>query len=342
MKAKSASSRRPDPRRPAVRRRPAAGVVPCEDESLFLPQQRSYADCYVWRMAAAERRAWTERASPALGTLRVFSCGLFVEAHGHEWERTGLNEGVLIYCTEGKGFFRQDDREWTVQAGDLIYCPPLTHHRYWADAQQPWTIYWMHLSGELLSHYEDLLGLVARGPVRHIGFHGNIVADFARLATHPVRTSASDEELFCIQANAVAILGRLGALPHNIAEIAAAYGPIHKAMAVMKESLGQAFDLPRFAATAGCGIFHFSRQFRRVTGLPPGEWFIRQKMQRARELLTLPNILVKGVANRLGYTDPLYFSRIFKRIVGLPPEAYRRKMARMHGLDDHPDSGANG
>ncbi len=56
------------------------------------------------------------------------------------------------------------------------------------------------------------------------------------------------------------------------------------------------------------------------------------KMRRARELLTLPNIRVKGVAARLGCTDPLYFGRIFKQIVGLPPEAYSRKAARMHGL----------
>ena len=61
-------------------------------------------------------------------------------------------------------------------------------------------------------------------------------------------------------------------------------------------------------------------------------------MQRARELLTLPNIRIKAVAARLCYTDPLYFSRVFKRIVGLPPEAYHRKVARMYGLDDHPDS----
>ena len=59
-------------------------------------------------------------------------------------------------------------------------------------------------------------------------------------------------------------------------------------------------------------------------------------MQRARELLTLPNIRIKAVAARLGYTDPLYFSRVFKRIVGLPPEAYHRRVARIHGLDEHP------
>ena len=273
-----------------------------------------------------------------LHALRVFSCGIFVEARGHVWERANLPEGILIYCTEGKGHYRQDDRQWEVRPGDLLYCPPRSHHRYWADAEHPWTIHWMHLSGDLLPHYEGLLGLIERGPVRDIGVHSEIVADFKRLVTHPPGSAAAETRWFCIQTTALAILGRIASLPHNISEIAAAYGPIQKAIALMNTSLDLPFDLARFAREAGCGSRHFSRQFRRVTGLPPGDWFIRQKMQRACALLTLPNIRVKEVATRLGYADPLYFSRLFKHMVGLPPETYRQEAAREYGLDDHPDS----
>jgi AraC family transcriptional regulator, arabinose operon regulatory protein len=313
--------------------------VPSEtaNEPFFSKQERSYADCYRWALTDAERRQWIDCRSPVLRALRVFSCGIFVEAREHQWERSNLPEGILIYCTEGKGYYRQADRTYEVQPGDLLYCPPGTQHRYWADAEHPWTIYWMHLSGELLPHFERLLGLIERGPVRHIGLHDNISTDFTLLVTHPPAASATDSEWFCVQANAVAILGHIAALPHNIAEIAAAYGPIQKAMSLMNASVDQPFDLPRFAREAGCGGRHFTRLFRRVAGVAPGDWFIQQKMRRARELLTLPNIRVKAVADRLGYTDPLYFSRLFKRIVGLPPEAYHRKVARIHGLDDQPE-----
>lgn len=71
---------------------------------------------------------------------------------------------------------------------------------------------------------------------------------------------------------------------------------------------------------------YFSRLFRRVVGQAPGDWFIRQKIRRARELLTLPNIRIKDVASRFGYADTLYFSWLFKRIVGIPPEAYHEKL----------------
>jgi AraC family transcriptional regulator, arabinose operon regulatory protein len=319
----------------ARKERRAGATVPSElkYDRLYTDQTRSYADCYRWQMTEDERRQWIAASLPVLGALRVFSCGLFVEARGHWWERASLPEGVLIYCTEGKGHYRQGTRQWEVQPGDLLYCPPRTHHRYWADKEQPWTIYWMHLSGERLADYERLLGLIERGPIRHIGIHEDIVASITRLILQ--QPSPLDVTgWFCIQANAIAILSRIAALPHNIADIAAAYGPIQKAIALMNSSLDQAFDMPRFACEAGCGRRHFIRQFRRVTGMTPGDWFIKKKIQRACALLTLPNIRVKDVASRLCYADELYFNRLFKRIVGIPPGKYRERAAHEHGLNE--------
>ena len=299
-------------------------LVPSENANakFFESQNRAYGNCFQWLLTDAERRKWCETELPLLDMLRVFACGLFVEAHGHSWERSAHNEGILIYCAGGTGSYWQDDLHLEINAGDLLYCPPNTHHGYTADATQPWTIYWIHLSGSMLPAYEKLLGLVDDGPVRHIGIHDAIIAEFTRLIIrHPLTKNSAD--WFCIQSNAIAILGRIAELPRNIADITAAYGPIQKSIALMNASLDQSFDLMRFAAEAGCGRRHFIRQFRRVTGLPPGEWFTRQKMQRACGLLTLPNIRINEVASRLGYTDALYFSRVFKRSMGVAPESYR-------------------
>ena len=38
-------------------------------------------------------------------------------------------------------------------------------------------------------------------------------------------------------------------------------------------------------------------------------------------------MMVKDVANRLGYDDPLYFSRLFKRTIGISPAEYRSTMS---------------
>src|SRR5215471_1345638 len=229
--------------RAARRRRPAALAVPSEiaREPAAFKQAAAYADCYRWSLTETERAQWVHNASPALAHLRVFSAGIFFEAHGHNWERENLEEGILIYCTLGKGHYLQDGQEHDVQPGDLLYAPPCTHHRYWANEENPWTIYWMHLSGTLLADYQRVLGLVEEGPVRHIGVHNDIILEFTRLVTEPLAPPVEDRSWLRIQANAMAVLGRIAALPHNIAKISGAYGPIQKAITLMNDSLEKEF-----------------------------------------------------------------------------------------------------
>lgn len=258
-----------------------------------------------------------------LAGLQVFQCGLFVEASGHRWKRSGLAEGILIYCVGGKGYFQEDHREFAVQGGDLLYAAPNTRHSYCANDGEPWTIYWMHLAGPMLPHYERLASLVELGPVRHIGVHSEIITEFDRLITRRPASGCDETQWLRAQTSATSILGQLAILPHNMQELATAYGPVQKAITLMNEALDQPFDMVRFAREAGLSERHFSRQFRFVTGQTPGEWFMRQKIQQACTLLLIPSIRVKEVAARLSYADPLYFSRIFKRIVGMSPENYR-------------------
>jgi AraC-like DNA-binding protein len=297
-------------------------------EPNFSREARSYSDVYRWSLTDKERLEWVGFGSRLLNALRVFSCGTFVEAHGHHMERKGLDEGILLYCTAGKGWYRIDGIEYEVNPGDLLYCPPFSHHGYWADQRTPWSICWAHLSGDLLPFYEELLGFNMFSSPRHIGLHDEIIEAFTTLILHPPLSGVDAACCFQIQARAIAILCALTTLPHNIAEIAAAYGPVQKALTLMRSSLHQPFNLDLFSQEAGYSRRQFFRQFRRVTGMTPSDWFLKQKMHRARELLTTPGIRIKEVAMRLGYTDPLYFSRIFKKIIGSSPEAYREKIRK--------------
>lgn len=292
-------------------------------EAIFTSQTRTYKDCRCWWLEDRERMRWAGSSSPVLAGLQVFQCGLFVEASGHRWQRSDLAEGILIYCVDGKGYFRDDDREYAVRSGELLYAAPNTHHSYWANDEEPWSIYWMHLAGPMLPHYECLAGLIELGPVRHIGVHPEIITEFGRLITRRPASGCDETQWLRAQTSATSILGQLADLPHNMEELATAYGPVQKAITLMNSSLDQPFDMERFAREAGLSQRHFSRQFRFVTGQTPGEWFIQQKIQHACTLLLMPGMRVKEVAARLSYADPLYFSRIFKRIAGMSPENYR-------------------
>ncbi|MFW5915746.1 MAG: helix-turn-helix transcriptional regulator [Planctomycetota bacterium] len=56
--------------------------------------------------------------------------------------------------------------------------------------------------------------------------------------------------------------------------------------------------------------------FREWMGEPLHQYAIRRRMERARTLLREGEMLVKQVARRVGYDDPLYFSRAFHDYFG--------------------------
>jgi len=51
-------------------------------------------------------------------------------------------------------------------------------------------------------------------------------------------------------------------------------------------------------------------------------------MGRAADLLSNRNLLVKQVAEELGFSDPYHFSRVFKRVYGIPPETFSQTARR--------------
>ena len=77
-------------------------------------------------------------------------------------------------------------------------------------------------------------------------------------------------------------------------------------------------------AADACHINHsyLSRLFQRYSDTTPYRLIMKLKMNRAAELLLNERMLVKGVAEELGFADPYHFSHAFKRVYGVSPEHF--------------------
>ena len=54
------------------------------------------------------------------------------------------------------------------------------------------------------------------------------------------------------------------------------------------------------------------------------QYLINLKIERAKELLTEDNqLMIKDIAEIVGYPDPYYFSKVFKKKVGCWPSEYK-------------------
>ena len=93
---------------------------------------------------------------------------------------------------------------------------------------------------------------------------------------------------------------------------------------LMEQSLGEEFDLARYADVASMSIAHFSRQFKHATGLAPSQYFIRLRIRRARQLLRETDQPIISVGMEVGYSSPSHFAQVFRKETGVSPRSYRR------------------
>ncbi|MBS0663623.1 MAG: helix-turn-helix transcriptional regulator [Verrucomicrobia bacterium] len=93
----------------------------------------------------------------------------------------------------------------------------------------------------------------------------------------------------------------------------------------MTENMADDFSLAKLAKQAGLSEFHFTRLFKRATGVPPLQYQIKIRMDAARRLLRESELSVITIANQVGYSTPSHFAQVFRKETGLTPRDYRRE-----------------
>jgi AraC family transcriptional regulator len=72
------------------------------------------------------------------------------------------------------------------------------------------------------------------------------------------------------------------------------------------------------AAVARLSPYHFARQFKAATGLPPHQYVIMRRVEQAQQLLQHHRALsLAEIAACAGFSDQSQFSHHFKRAVGV-------------------------
>jgi AraC family transcriptional regulator len=88
--------------------------------------------------------------------------------------------------------------------------------------------------------------------------------------------------------------------------------------------LGAEVSLDELAAVAHLSPYHFARLFKNSTGLPPHQYVIARRVERAKELLRgRVRPALAEVAAEVGFADQSHFTRHFRRLVGVTPKRFQ-------------------
>jgi AraC family transcriptional regulator len=109
--------------------------------------------------------------------------------------------------------------------------------------------------------------------------------------------------------------GRDGTLPR---------GRLRAVVAYIEEHLDASPTLEQMAAVAHLSAYHFARQFKAATGVPPHQYLIARRVERAKPFLQGGGDLsLAQVAARAGFANQSHFSHHFRRLVGVTPGQFR-------------------
>ncbi|HET9955175.1 MAG TPA: helix-turn-helix domain-containing protein, partial [Polyangiaceae bacterium] len=104
---------------------------------------------------------------------------------------------------------------------------------------------------------------------------------------------------------------------------------LRRVLARLHEALDRNPSIEELAALAGLQAAHFSRMFRRSTGLPPHRYLQQLRLEKARALLEAGEHSVLEVALAVGFSNPSHFAAFYRKHCGLSPSEQRRRAARV-------------
>jgi len=90
----------------------------------------------------------------------------------------------------------------------------------------------------------------------------------------------------------------------------------------IKENYAQPISVDQMAQEGGLSKCHFSREFKKSTGMTPMNYVARLRIKRSKEFLR-KNLPVSTIAMKVGFNDLSSFNRHFRKFVGLTPTAFR-------------------
>jgi AraC-like DNA-binding protein len=229
-----------------------------------------------------------------------------MDAHAH----AGFHE--LIYVVHGAIETRIRGQVLTGLRGDVLLYPQGELHSERAVGDEPLTTIFLGWTGMLPSPPPDapiLLRINDRA-----GRIAMLVEWIAESTMHLVGAQAAGQANFLL----AAVLFEYARLAQS-----AGQARVQKAREYIRRHLTEPINLDQLAGEVGLSKFHFSREFKRLTGQSPMAALRGERVAAARSLLLSTPWKLQLIANQVGFADEYQLSRVFKRVTGISPGKVR-------------------
>lgn len=250
----------------------------------------------------------------------------------------------IVYVYSGTGTFFINRSFYDMKAGDLFVIPGNTIHRAFPDAHHPVTSTAMFFAPLLAAHEplgDAYSGLSLFERARQRRRYKLEIPEPLRPPLEAMLQEIEEERMerapgyrHAIRLQLQRLLLLLGR--RSLADAPGAGSDVRIGPPWMQDSLScidrrhvePGLGLSVLARRASVTAAHFSRVFKRLTGMTVTDYIHAKRIVRAKELLLATDDSLDQIAGQCGFDSLPHFHHVFKTIAGVTPGAYRRDSRR--------------
>ena len=257
--------------------------------------------------------------------LYITDIGFYPTASHHYRERTSeqANENILIYCVKGEGWYKIKNQKFTVTQGSFFIIPAHTAHSYGCNEENPWSIYWLHFSGEMASYYAHGFEFPTQTN-REEALSGNSPQELFEEIYRVLDNGFTNNNMMYASST---LFHFMGVLKYSVLieqdNSTQQLDVVDLSIKYMQDKLAQRLKLGDIASEVHLSISYFSNLFFKKTGYSPLQYLNMLRIRKACQYLDNTNMKINQIAPLVGIDDNFYFSRLFTKIMGITPSQYR-------------------
>lgn len=258
--------------------------------------------------------------------LSIDFCGYEDLEPSYSYGPSVRNNYVLHYISNGTGTFYYNHENYSLETGDLFLLKPNEMTYYVANNNDPWSYYWIGISGTKL---EELFSLSKINETAILKYSqskktkniGNLIKEIV------LQTENNLTQLDYIKAYSYlySIMYELGkAYPNPLRENKIKHDYFSQIKNYIDQNYHNTIDIQSIADQLNINRSYLSVLFKKHMNISPKKYMIQVRMKRASQLLHATKMTINEIAFSVGYNDQVAFSKAFKNYFLLTPSQYRK------------------
>lgn len=266
------------------------------------------------------------KKTPLGKLLYITDIGFYPTASHHYRERNSeqASENVLIYCVKGEGWYKVRNQKYTVSQNHFFVISAHEAHSYGCNEDNPWSIYWLHFSGEMASFFTN--GFEIPTPVQSPSDStGGGPLELFEEIYRALDNGFSNNNIMYATSTLFHFLGLLkySRLYIDHSNETQQLDVVDLSIRYMQDKLAQRIKLSDIASEVHLSVSYFSNLFLKKTGFSPLQYLNMLRIRKACQYLDNTNMKINQIAPLVGIDDNFYFSRLFTKVMGITPSQYR-------------------